>query len=571
MKYDKEDNIDFSEYSTTVKPIAIYKSDIDIENNNVNINNLKFDSYEKKIKRIKEEINLAKSHGIYGFAFYYSLFFKIKFQFEPDIILQNKNLEINFFLIFSNNPRKSDEMPINFSYLFDKIKNYIVDERYIKFNNKYVIGITDEEFSKNLSMIFREKFNKSKLGDIFILLKTNNYNQTIRKDKIYDGFFYLPSFYSLKMIYFQYNNTFCYFYSYLIYHNLLTQDIKKNNVFRTSVPMNNYPIFINETKSYLFSDYSPEKFYFLSKVILNWTKTNYDKNNQYIFINDFFNLYKGAEFGYANINSFSKALYGLPLIMSNNKNFNIHKLYLNNFILVQAHIYYTELLEEIVNKTNNIPVPFDLYITTDKEEKKIYIENFLKKNSKTNKFKILITKNKGRDIIPCLIQLKDILMKYKYFCHIHTKKHGPKKGKGKYWQQYLFENLLGNKNIIIKILSDFENNKKLGFIFPEPDFFHISKAYMHENFLNYYYMHKILDILFPNKDIWPGNILAFPVGNMFWSRTKAIYQIFNEKIIELSPEENGALDGTILHAIERIWLYLVKLNGFKYKTFLYYI
>ena len=78
MKYDKEDNIDFSEYSTTVKPIAIYKSDIDIENNNVNINNLKFDSYEKKIKRIKEEINLAKSHGIYGFAFYYSLFFKIK-------------------------------------------------------------------------------------------------------------------------------------------------------------------------------------------------------------------------------------------------------------------------------------------------------------------------------------------------------------------------------------------------------------------------------------------------------------------------------------------------------------
>ena len=84
-------------------------------------------------------------------------------------------------------------------------------------------------------------------------------------------------------------------------------------------------------------------------------------------------------------------------------------------------------------------------------------------------------------------------------------------------------------------------------------------------------MHKILDILFPNKDIWPGNILAFPVGNMFWSRTKAIYQIFNEKIIELSPEENGALDGTILHAIERIWLYLVKLNGFKYKTFLYYI
>ena len=58
---------------------------------------------------------------------------------------------------------------------------------------------------------------------------------------------------------------------------------------------------------------------------------------------------------------------------------------------------------------------------------------------------------------------------------------------------------------------------------------------------------------------------------MFWARTKAVYQIFNDKIIQLAPEESGKKDNTIIHAIERIWLYLVKLNGFYYKSFLYYI
>ena len=58
---------------------------------------------------------------------------------------------------------------------------------------------------------------------------------------------------------------------------------------------------------------------------------------------------------------------------------------------------------------------------------------------------------------------------------------------------------------------------------------------------------------------------------MFWARTKAIYQIFNEKIIKLAPRERGQIDITILHAIERFWVYLVKLNGFYYKTILYYI
>ena len=68
-----------------------------------------------------------------------------------------------------------------------------------------------------------------------------------------------------------------------------------------------------------------------------------------------------------------------------------------------------------------------------------------------------------------------------------------------------------------------------------------------------------------------GQITDFPAGNMFWARTSAVYQIFNEKVIKKTPEERGQIDGTVLHAIERIWPYLAKLNGFYYKCALYFI
>ena len=58
---------------------------------------------------------------------------------------------------------------------------------------------------------------------------------------------------------------------------------------------------------------------------------------------------------------------------------------------------------------------------------------------------------------------------------------------------------------------------------------------------------------------------------MFWARTKAIYQVFDDKIIYNCPKENGQFDGTMLHAIERLWLYLTKINGFFYKSYLNYV
>ena len=62
--------------------------------------------------------------------------------------------------------------------------------------------------------------------------------------------------------------------------------------------------------------------------------------------------------------------------------------------------------------------------------------------------------------------MRNVIKNYKYLCHIHTK-ITMYINMGYDWRNYLLENLLGNEKIISEILSDFENNEKLGFIFPE--------------------------------------------------------------------------------------------------------
>ena len=215
---------------------------------------------------------------------------------------------------------------------------------------------------------------------------------------------------------------------------------------------------------------------------------------------------------------------------------------------------------DIINRTNNIPVKFDLYITVTSPEIKNRLENKL--YSKTNYFEILIVENKGRDVLPFLKQIKTKFKYYKYLCHIHTKKSLIAPDIGNLWRNYLYDNLLGSTSIVSEILYDFENNEKLGFIFPET-YYEIIKQFFLLTEGTKKWMNFLASKLFSNYQV--GELSNFPAGNMFWARMTAISQIFLYDFREYFPEEDKQTNDTIMHAIERIWLYLVKFNKFYYK------
>ena len=580
-----ENNIDFSQYSTSIKAIALYEP----HHNYYYTRNL-FEEKEKVIITKSSEINnnflyldnfinqveLAKSHGIYGFGFYYyySYYTSLeKINEKIDIIYNNKSIDFNYLLILTESQEDND---INFltksednddkSYDFiDEISKYLLDDRYIKIKDAPIIGINSPENIRDINKIisfWRNKILKYGIKKIFILGTLNNNNISfINEEILVDGYVYLPSYKNIEP--YEFNSKIIYSYHGLIYDNefeISNFTIFKSTTLSCQYEYNNY----NKSIS-IFKDYSYYKFYLLNKYIIDFTYNNYEQDKQFIFINSFNRIIDNTllnEEGYSTINSFSKALFNISLLKSNYYLYNLEKIPL---IAIQAHIFYIDLFEEMMSKINNVPVKFDLYLTTTSEIDKNNIEQYLILNNKAEKYEILIVENKGRDVLPFIYQMNKVYKKYKYICHIHSKKTlFP--ALSKLWRDYLFDNILGSKEIISEILYKFEINPKLGIIYPENYFRIICFTYSSLFERTLYFMNNLLKDDFPYFKI--DKAPAYPAGDMFWARVSSIYQIFEKlDIIKNNcPEEEGVLYDTILHSVERLWVVIAQLNGYNYTT-----
>jgi lipopolysaccharide biosynthesis protein len=73
--------------------------------------------------------------------------------------------------------------------------------------------------------------------------------------------------------------------------------------------------------------------------------------------------------------------------------------------------------------------------------------------------------------------------------------------------------------------------------------------------------------LLENLDIresvrWSGKLM-FPIGGMFWVKTQAIRQLLDIPWrYEMFPEEEGQMDGSLQHSVERLIGELTLANGF---------
>ena len=489
---------------------------------------------------VKEQTDLAKNHGIYGFAIIYDLLGEIDNK-VLDVFYENKIIDFSFMIIWKNENlfqhiKRFEDNILNDIQLLEnelnkfvkKIKKYLISKQYIKINLKPVLSINEPLIFKNIDIvmsILRKKSKENEIGEIFFMYPLTSI-------KNFSSFKYIESFdAAYESLEKDFNNKDLYYIG-VIYKNILLNYLNTNfTVYRTSLLEISNTSVKNSLKYY-----SSRKFFILNKIINEWTNEKF-KQNKIIFINSWNNYQKGNylepdnQYGYSSINSFSKALFNRSFKENNCIFIQLNYSYT---IAVQAHIFYEDLIEIVINKTNNIPKKFDLFITTTSLIKKKKIEEYVKKTSLANKYEIKIVLNKGRDILPFIIQMKEVFKNYKYICHIHTKKSLHSPFLGDIWRNYLFENLLGNKEIVCEILRDFEKYEKLGLLFPEPpyniiqnmDDFYTSKFIYNEP--NRKYMNYILKYLSPRVKV--GNKLIFPAGNMFWAKVEAIHQIFGIKI-----------------------------------------
>ena len=233
-------------------------------------------------------------------------------------------------------------------------------------------------------------------------------------------------------------------------------------------------------------------------------------------------------------------------------------------IAIQAHIFYLDLLKEMVSYCANMPYKFDALISIVDEFAADKVQAAFAKIKNAEKVIVRVVPNRGRDVAPFLVGFGDILGEYDFIAHIHSKKSLYSGAEQFNWRKYLFSALLGNPHRIRKIFKAFADDKSVGVIYPRPAanvpyaaFNWLSNREIGQKFL------KRAGIA-PNKT----HYFDFPAGTMFWARSSALKKIFNLNLtFEDFPPERGQNDGTLAHAFERSVLLAARSENMTYYEF----
>lgn len=224
----------------------------------------------------------------------------------------------------------------------------------------------------------------------------------------------------------------------------------------------------------------------------------------------------------------------------------------NNKVLAVAHLYYVNLVPEILTALKNIPEDFDLIITmptwgTDKIVELV--------SAQYPDALFYPCENRGRDIAPFIDLLPIILEKeYESAVKLHTKNGFFYAGEllpdySQLWRKEMLSALLGSREKVANILHAFRTNKHLNMVGAEPLFVPLqTHSYSDDGD----FASNVLDLTLPSENN------GFFAGTMFWFRPEAFKPLIDIAQLSLLSfgDENGAADGELAHIIERAFGHL---------------
>lgn len=329
----------FSEWQNTSKAVpqyvGHYQPHIPIDVGYYNLENN---------ETIKRQIELAKQYGIYGFGFYYYWYSGKKVMDKPiNNFLQDKSLDMPFFIFWANqdwtmNWDNGDEKQIlhkqelnenDAQKFMQDVLPFMKDERYIKIDNKplLIIYIPEQytyekfiDFNTKIRQIAKENgFNDLYLMTTIFRAKEYNKNYKAYTDKYnFDALFeFFPQ--GINEIEAKQERIINPLFKGACF------DIKKyikekKYLYKCNATLFKglFPHWDNTPrkcyKGALIYENSPEFYKDWLKNIINWTRKNNKKNEQFVFINAWNEWAEGAhlepdqKYGYAYLQKTKEAL-----------------------------------------------------------------------------------------------------------------------------------------------------------------------------------------------------------------------------------------------------------------------
>ncbi|WFA75124.1 rhamnan synthesis F family protein [Streptococcus suis] len=239
--------------------------------------------------------------------------------------------------------------------------------------------------------------------------------------------------------------------------------------------------------------------------------------------------------------------------------------FMDKKVAVHLHTFYLDLLPQFLTIfKESFAFEYDLFLTTDSEDKKLEIMTILE--TYEMQAEVVVTGKKGRDVVP-MLKLKNRLSQYDFIGHFHTKK-SPEYPYwvGDSWRNELFDMLIKPAN---GILGDMIQNDSIGLVIADiPSFFRYTKIvdpWNENRFAN------DMNILWERMNL--GRELDFTkmdtfimsYGTFIWFRYDALKPLFDLDIQDNEIPAEPLPQHTILHSIERILMYIAWAKGYDYR------
>jgi lipopolysaccharide biosynthesis protein len=157
--------------------------------------------------------------------------------------------------------------------------------------------------------------------------------------------------------------------------------------------------------------------------------------------------------------------------------------------------------------------------------------------------------------------LAPVYDRYEYVLLLHSKTSSHAQALQN-WRGHLLDNLLGSRKIVESILEIFSNSRQVGIIAAQ----HFEPIREFLGWGGNFEICKALAARF-GVSLKAEQFLDFPSGSMFWARSGALRPFFDAKLgMEdfVSNAGVGKTDGTMAHAVERLFFIAAEKAGFSW-------
>nr|WP_242452781.1 rhamnan synthesis F family protein [Prosthecochloris ethylica] len=225
---------------------------------------------------------------------------------------------------------------------------------------------------------------------------------------------------------------------------------------------------------------------------------------------------------------------------------------------LHIHAYYLDGLNDVLSRLKVNRSRPKVFVSVRDSENLLQAKNLLQ--SYDGESEIRIVTNLGRDIGPFLTEFgPELVRDFEVIGHVHIKKSITLQNEelvGR-WTSFVLSNVLGGPKAGAMMdvqLSEFEQVPGLGMTFPaDPNILSWNRNRMHAEQL----AAKMGLVDLPDA-------FDFPVGTMFWMRSSALAPFIGLNLGWTDyPSEPLADDGTMLHALERLFGVVPGMKGFE--------